>query len=68
MGIAPEIVEHLAIPGERGLGIDDPVLLAQRREIIEEGLALTQWLELTEELHLAPVKELLELFEEGVLG
>src|SRR5206468_3331762 len=39
MGVAAEIGEHRLRPGEGSLGIDDPLDLAQRRQIGREGAA-----------------------------
>ena len=46
---ASEIGEDRLGPRERGLGVDEPVLLAQRCEIGGEGRAVVQAVELAEE-------------------
>ena len=49
MGIAGEIGEHRLGPGEGALGVDEPVLLSQRREMGGEGLRGAQAGEIAEE-------------------
>jgi hypothetical protein len=39
VGVAAEIGEHRLRPGERLLGIDDPLDFAQRRQLGREGAA-----------------------------
>src|SRR5215475_3781143 len=53
MGVAGEIGEHRLGPGEGWLGIDEPVLPSQRREMPGEGLTATEALDLAEEPQLA---------------
>ena len=49
MGVAGEIGEHRLGAGKGRLGIDEPVLPPQRREMGGEGLSALQALDLTEE-------------------
>ena len=49
MGVAGEIGEHRLGPGEGRLGIDEPVLLPQRREMGGEGPPIAQAVEIAEE-------------------
>src|SRR5215472_1819573 len=49
MGIAGEIGKHGFRPGEGRLGVDEPILSLERREIRGEGLAATQVLDLSKE-------------------
>jgi len=49
VGVAGEIGEHRFGPGEGRLGVDEPVLPPERREVRGEGLAATQAVELAEE-------------------
>ena len=42
VGVAGEIGEHRLGPGEGRLGVDEPVLLPERREMCGEGLSATQ--------------------------
>src|SRR6201981_762314 len=46
MGVAGEIGKHCFWPGEGRLGVDEPVLSLERREMRGEGLAPTQALDL----------------------
>ena len=57
VGVAGEIGEHRFGPGEGRLGVDEPVLPAQRREMGGEGLASTQALDLAEERAAGPPRE-----------
>ena len=63
VGVAGEIGEHGLGSGERSLGIDDPLDLAQWLEPIGEGFVLSQCLVLTEELQVAGVIGGTELLE-----
>src|SRR5271169_6559984 len=49
VGVAREIGEHRLGPRERGLGVDEPLLLPQRREIGGKGRPAAQAVELAEE-------------------
>ena len=49
VGVAGEIGEHRLRPGEGRLGVDEPVLLPQRREIGGEGRRVAQPVELAKE-------------------
>jgi hypothetical protein len=49
MGVAGEISEHRLRPGEGRLGVDEPVLPPQWREMSGEGLPAPQTLDLPEE-------------------
>src|SRR6266705_1817513 len=49
MGVAGEIGKHCFWPGEGRLGVDEPVLALERREMRGEGLTTTQVLDLAEE-------------------
>src|SRR5215469_8229874 len=49
VGVAGEIGEYRFRPGEGRLGVDEPFLALERREIRGEGLAATQVLDLTKE-------------------
>ena len=49
VGVAGEIGEHRLRPGEGRLGIDEPVLFLERREMCGEGLSVTQAVDLAEE-------------------
>src|SRR5262245_20003188 len=42
VGVSRQIGEHRFWPGERWLGVDDPTLLAERRQVTEEGTPLAQ--------------------------
>ena len=42
VGISRQIGEHRFRPGERWLGVDDPRLLAERRQVTEEGTLLAE--------------------------
>ena len=53
MGVARQIGEHGLWSAERGLGVEVPFDLAQRREIRREGLALGERGVIAEELELA---------------
>src|SRR5215216_1731784 len=53
VGVAAEIGEHRLWPGEGSLGIDDPLDLAQRRQIRREGVALGEWRVIAEEVEAA---------------
>ena len=50
MGITAQVLQDLLGATEGGLGIDDPVGVAQRREVLGKGLRLAQCLERREEL------------------
>ena len=50
VGVSRQIGEHRFRPGERWLGIDDPTLLAERRQVTEEGTLLAEADVATEEL------------------
>ena len=49
MGVAAEIGKHCLRPGEGRLGVDEPVLALERREMRGEGLGATQALDLAKE-------------------
>ena len=49
MGVAAEIGKHCLRPGEGRLGVDEPVLALERREMRGEGLGATQALDRAEE-------------------
>src|SRR6516164_7886771 len=49
MGVAGEIGKHCFWPGEGRLGVDEPALFLERREMRDEGLATTQLLDLAKE-------------------
>ena len=49
VGVAGEIGEHRLRSGEGRLGVDEPVLPAERREMRGEGLSVTQAVEFAEE-------------------
>ena len=49
VSVAGEIGEHRFGPGERRLGVDEPVLALERREMRSEGLATTEARNLAEE-------------------
>src|SRR6201984_2427223 len=54
MGVAGEIGKHCFWPGEGRLGVDEPVLSLERREMRGEGLAPTQALDLAKKCQSAP--------------
>ena len=64
MRVARQVREHRLRPGERPLGIDDPLVVAQWREPGLEGLGLGQRHMLAEELQLACLMHPLQFFEE----
>src|SRR5215813_6346254 len=49
MGVAGEIGKHCFWPGEGRLGVDEPVLSVERREMRSEGLTTTPLLDLAKE-------------------
>src|SRR6266581_4829167 len=49
VGVASEIGEHRLGPRERGLGVNEPLLLPQRREIGGKGRPVAEAVELAEE-------------------
>src|SRR5215470_16224020 len=49
MGVAGEIGKHCLWPGEGRLGVDEPILSLERREMRGEGLTPTQVLDLAKE-------------------
>src|SRR5262244_2717509 len=49
MGVAGEIGKHCFWPGEGRLGVDEPVLSLERREMRSEGLTTTPLLDLAKE-------------------
>src|SRR3954454_7331910 len=49
MSVAGEIGKHRFRPGEGRLGVDEPLLALERREMRGEGLAPTQTLDLAKE-------------------
>ncbi len=64
MGVAAEIGEHCRRPGEGSLGIDDPLDLAQRRQIRGEGVALGERRVSAEEVEAAGLMGCCELLQE----
>ena len=50
VGVSRQIGEHRLRSGERWLGVHDPTLLAERRQVTEEGASLDQADVATEEL------------------
>ena len=50
VGVSRQIGEHRLRTGERWLGVHDPTLLAERRQVTEEGASLDQADVATEEL------------------
>src|SRR3954465_11796341 len=53
VGVSRQIGEHRLGPGERRLGVHDPALLPQRRQVTKEGMSLAQADVATEELEAA---------------
>ena len=49
VGVSRQIGEHRFRPGERWLGVHDPALLAQRRQVTKEGTSFAQADAVTEE-------------------
>jgi hypothetical protein len=52
VGVSRQIGEHRFRPGERRLGVHDPTLLAERRQVTEKGTSLAQADVVTEELEM----------------
>src|SRR5215468_5422534 len=52
MGVAREIAQYFFGPSERAFAVDDPFLLAQRRQIGREGFCIRERSVLAEELQL----------------
>src|SRR3546814_12954889 len=55
VGVAREVSEHHLGPGERRLGIDDPALLADRREVPQESAPFGEMREAAKESELAVI-------------
>src|SRR5215471_9557024 len=53
MSVAGKVGQDLLWPGERTLGIDEPVCLPQRAEVALEGCCVDEMLIITEELEMA---------------
>ena len=64
VGVAGEIGEHRLGPGEGPLGVDDPLDLAQRRQIRGEGMALGERRVIAEEVEAAGIVRGRELLQE----
>ena len=64
VGVAPEVVEDLVGAGEGGLGVDDPLGLAEGLEVAGEGGGVIERGEGVAELEPAGAEGLLEPFEE----
>src|SRR5271167_3546990 len=60
VSVASQIVEDMFCPGERSLGVDDPVLTEELMEETAEAIRLSEADERAVELELVLVKELLE--------
>jgi len=56
MRVATDIVQHLLRSGKRGFGVDHPLGLPCRREVIGKGLPTGQRVERPDELQPAPVE------------
>lgn len=56
VSIAAEISEHLGWPAEGRFGIDDPLDLAQRAQLLGEGIRLSNVRQITEGVNLASLK------------
>ena len=63
VGIAAEIGEHRLRPGEGPLGIDDPLDLAQRRQVGREGAPLGERRVIAEEVEAAGIMRRRELLQ-----
>ena len=63
--VARQVGQHRLRPGERALGIDHPLALAQRRQPAPERLGVGQRRVLAEELQLAGLMHPQQLFEEA---
>jgi hypothetical protein len=57
VGVARQVGEHRLRSGERGLGIDDPALLANRRQVTEERAPFGEMRQVAEEGELAGMME-----------
>ena len=64
VGVLAEVVEDLVGAGEGGLGVDDPLGLAEGLEVAGEGVGVIERGEGVAELEPAGAKGLLEQFEE----
>ena len=64
VGVLAEVVEDLLGAGEGGLGVDDPLGLAERLEVGVEGSGVVERGEGVAELEPAGAEGLLEQFEE----
>ena len=64
VGVAAEVVEDLVGAGEGGLGVDDPLGLAEGLEVAGEGVGVIESGEGVAELEPAGAEGLLEQFEE----
>jgi len=64
VGVAADILHHLLWPGERWLGVDDPIHIAHQIEMIGESLWILECLKRREELQLASVEGLLQILQE----
>jgi hypothetical protein len=60
VSVASQIVEDMFCPGERRLGVDDPVLTEELMEETAEAIGLSEADERAVELELVLVKDLLE--------
>ena len=64
VGVAAEVVEDLVGAGEGGLGVDDPLGLAEGLEVAGEGVGVVERGQGVAELEPAGAEGLLEPFEE----
>src|SRR3546814_7302395 len=58
VGVAREVSEHGLGPGERGLGINDPALFADRREVPQECASFGEMREAAKEGELAGIVQI----------
>jgi len=64
MGVAAQVVENLFGTAEGRFGINDPLGLAKRSQVVGECMGITESLQGGKELQLALIKGSLEVFEE----
>ncbi len=67
VGVARQICQHRFRPGKGRLGVDHPLLLAERGQVTQEGASVAQAGVVTEELEPADGMQLLQLGQEQPL-
>ena len=63
MGIAPDVIEHLLRPGERRLGVNNPVALFRESQMPGERRSVLQRFQRAEEPEFAGIERFLERFQ-----